>query len=224
MLTIVMSTYNRDHLLRLTLPRLRKYTDAKVILIDDGVVGTGPELAAQYDCKYVLTENTAWRSPVTSHNLGAGMVTTPYMALMCAEIYLVNDCITPMLFNVKHFSCMAIPTGRHGGGANLNALQDGRPVPYKGSVLNTYLPFFMMFRTADYVGYSEEFAHGHGWDDDDFVLRMNIPYGLTYGRCIHLKHAKGHSVRKNLRSNTRVFKRQKYNGLYSKKSIENGAF
>lgn len=120
---------------------------------------------------------------------------------------------------------MAIPTGLHGGGKNLVSLNRGVPFEPTGSTLNTYLPFFMAFRTDDYVGYGEDFANGYGWDDDDFVLRMNIPYALTGGKCIHLKHVKGAYIRKGLHSNHSKFMRKKYaNCMYSKGSIKHGAY
>lgn len=199
--SLILTTYNRDHLLKLTLPRIREYFDDEIVIVNDGVSKGSEALAKTYNCKYIFMNNKNWRCPAIALNTGVAASSNPIVVLSCAEIYHKTDLLNHMTPDKME---MVITNGKDDTGVYLAYIQRrGQSCPEAYDFLpklNTKLPFCMAIQKSLYTeigGYDEDFT-GQGYDDDDFVTRL-LDLGCTYrvirDRIVHLYHTRGAPTR-----------------------------
>lgn len=214
--SIIISTFQRQHLLRWSLFSLAKQDipyDFETIVVNDAVEDESKELCRKYqeklNLKYIfsgqrnLAGELKWRVPGYAINIGVQQSTGQVIIISCAEMFHLNNTIRalapPVLENPK---IMAIPAGwddREGsflqqinnfqgeyGSIDIDSLN-------KYPKLDTFLPFLMaVSRDAFFSigGYDEDFT-GMAFDDNDLVGRLQLngcSYLQTDARTIHLYH------------------------------------
>ncbi len=209
--SIIVTTFNRDHLLKwglrsLAIQDIRDNLD--ILVVNDGQHGETEALATEYGARYAFyghrnDEGEAWRSQGVSLNNGVPLLQSDNLIISAGEMCCLDtDCVRQMVDVLESDpKAIAVPLGR-----------DDWPLSYttkleatgrhdfeaweKLRLLNTKIPFFMGLKRhifTDIGGYDEAFIGHRGWDDVDFVGRLLV-YGCHYvqtaGRVIHLYHSR----------------------------------
>ena len=207
MVSLLITTFQRDDLLQLTLPGILKQattvaqgaTDFEVIILNDGTPDNTEQLcsaiAAKHNFKnlrYVFTgqrnlEKVHWRIPGFAFNIGAKLAHGDILILSCAEMFHVNNCIAQLAAPlVSNKWLMTVPVGRNDtNGKYLSELKaTGRGcsrIWYQLQDLKVHLPFLMGVDKKTYIdigGYDEDFI-GQAFDDNDLVDRLQLA-GCAY--------------------------------------------
>jgi len=189
-LTLIMTTYNRDVLLQRGLMSITSHPWLRILVVNDGVEGNAKAICERYGADYLFTDaaNT-WRVPGFALNIGVKNCASENIILSCAEIYHMNACC-----RILRDSCgdktLAIPQGWDDDGTYVE-----HGTVNKLPILNTKLPFLMALRRNEYMdigGYDEDFT-GSAYDDDDIVGRLvdnGCEYVETDALCVHLYHGR----------------------------------
>lgn len=212
-ISIIMTTFQRVHLLRWGLWSLTRQTipfDFEVIVVNDGLQDETEEVCNEFkeklNLKYVFTGHRnlngkmVWRVPGFAMNIGVKHSSGDILIIGCAEMFHNNDTIAklvpPILDNPK---LLGIPVGKDDrDGAFLEYINnnDGTSDPdiYDKCVdLNVKLPFLMALHRSQYFtigGYDEDFV-GMAYDDNDFIQRLlsnGCNYCQTDASTVHLYH------------------------------------
>jgi len=214
-LSIIIPSFNRAALLKYGLKSLAKQktlSEFEVIVLNDGVPDDTEEVCDAYkeklDIRYVFTghrniPDPQWRIPGYAINIGARLARGKYMAIMCPEMYLLDDCLQDMMDTLRNRpKSLVITDGKDDQSEDflnevkektsdvvLETMYDGMPK------LNTEFPFFFGVNTEEFVGiggYDEDFV-GNCWDDQDIIMRLK-QNGNTYvkldKRIVHLYHSR----------------------------------
>jgi len=208
LISLLITTFKRDHLLKHTLPTIKKQKlkhDLEVIVINDGTHDQTEQIAKEYGCKYIFTghrnlDGEKWRVPGFAFNIGFKRSSGDIIILSCAEIYhignVLNKLIDPVLDDKL---ALGIPQGKDDNKLFLNALESSGnnliEIYNKLGNLNVKLPFLFSMHRSHYEkirGYDEDFI-GMAFDDRDFVdrlLDLNCHYVQTDAQCVHLYHSR----------------------------------
>ena len=232
--SIVVSTFNRDNLLKHHLLSIRKQLptkrDFEVIVVDDyGQTDSTRILcelfAVHFPVKYLnmnRSPESVMRRRIPGFALNAGVNFASYdvVILCCAEMYILNNAIDLLSEPFHSTSCdiMTLPVGYADDGSALDCLDVGKRISYKVTKnlkpLNTLFPFYMGVRRESFVsigGYDEDFV-GSGWDDNDFVHRMiwnGAHYVPTSAEVCHLYHPRSYNVALE-RYNRALYRRKQF--------------
>ena len=207
--SIVIATYNRDHLLKLGLESIarQEYPNLEVIVVNDGLSGDAENITKDYGYTYIYTgernlTKPFWRSAGVALNIGATRATKEVLILSCAEMYHLQyntiELLTYPLYNNKNLLCT--PKGKDDvtGQYLHKLLSTGHSVQElnRCNKLNTKLPFLMAIWKKYFIelgGYDLDLTKGMSYDDDDIVDRL-LRYGCSYERtqaeCVHLYHSR----------------------------------
>jgi len=223
-ISLIMTTFQRDNLLKLTLPNIVNQRRAdEIILVNDSTQDDTEQIAKDFGCNYIFTgqrnvnNNMKWRVPGYALNIGVKASSGDIIVLSCAEMYhigdLLNQISTPVM---KDYLALGIPEGKDDNGIYLSYLVGAKkhnPTIYSQlSPLNVKLPFLLAMRREIYLeigGYDEDFT-GQAYDDNDIVARL-LAYGCEYvqtkARCVHLFHKRSYHNRNrnSLTYNKRLF-------------------
>ena len=209
-ISLVITTYNRDHLLKLGLESITRqnHENLEVIVVNDGLKGEAENITKEHNFKYIYTgerneTKPYWRTPGPAINTGVNAATKEILILSCAEMYHLQyntlELLTYPLYTNHNLLC--IPKGRDDTtGHYLNKLQtQGHSIQelQRCNNLRVQLPFLMAIWKQYFIelgGYDEDMASGMSYDDDDIVDRL-IAYGCSYSHteaeCVHLYHNRG---------------------------------
>ena len=205
--SILVTTFDRNHLLELTLPRLKNQLigNDEVIILDDGIENQAKGLSDKFGFKYIWTGKTKnkldWRIPGFAFNIGAKQAKNDLILLTCAEIYHVNGVLELLMqpFNDGNQNILSIPNGKYDNNNYLQLLQKGRTSIALDGLYNLLpnlsieLPFCLVLSRQIFLeigGYDEDMI-GQAFDDNDIVDRL-IDYGCKYvktnAKIVHLWH------------------------------------
>lgn len=198
--SLLITTFNRNHLLLWGLRSIVPREDFEIIVLNDAHDNPDTkDICDRYGAHYIWTGHRhppgslKWRVPGFALNIGARLAKYETLILSCAEMYHINDCVDYLSGHGPQV--LAIPCGwddRHG--RFLDSLENGFEFNHeKLHILKTELPFLMAVNKGQFFdigGYDEDFT-GQSYDDDDLVDRL-IANGcriiMTEGVCIHLYH------------------------------------
>jgi len=207
MISLVLTTYNRDHLLEHGLESIarQEHKDLEVIVVNDGLSGDAENITKQHGYKYIYTgerniTKPFWRTPGPAINIGVSNSTGDILVLSCAEMYHLQyntiELLTYPLLTNKNLLC--IPKGKDDvTGRYLKTLKEyGHSLRELNACnkLNVKLPFLMAMNKQYFIelgGYDEDLAFGMSYDDDDIVDRLRYygcQYLMTEAECVHLFH------------------------------------
>ena len=209
--TLILTTFNRNKQLQLGLESIRRYSDIRTIVANDGAEDQSREIAKYFGAEYLHTgDNNLWRTPGYAINKAAKLVDTLYLYVSCAEMYHYNDCLD-IMSRYQDQTTLTIPLG-YEDRKDCYAFDSNLP-PYS---LETKLPFLMGMPTEAFKrlgGYDEDFI-GQGYDDNDIVDRLQA-YGCNYVQtdaiCVHLYHTRKDTTRNsaNLSINKKLYNDRK---------------
>jgi len=223
-ISLIITSFQRDHLLRLTLPNIVNQRRAdEIIIINDGTPDGTEQIAKEYGCNYIFTGqrnvNNAmkWRVPGYALNIGVRSATGDIIIISCAEMYHIGDLINQISIPVmKGTLSLGIPEGKDDSGEYLDCISRTNKhysdLYDRAKDLNVKLPFLFAMRRSIYMeigGYDEDFT-GQAYDDNDFVGRL-LAYGCSYkqtkAQCVHLYHKRSYRNRNrnSLKYNERLF-------------------
>ena len=209
-LTVLITAYQKNRHLRVTLPRIcqQALDHVEVIVLDDE---ESPNKETQQICEqnppvqYLHTgtrPELQWRIPGFALNIGAKRAQGDYLVITCAEIFHINNCIDVFMHHISRgeaATSLLIPEGKLDGRdelclKNVEELGDVRAGVYdKQADLDDMLPFFMCMPTQIFLGiggYDEDFT-GQAFDDNDIVDRLRasgLEYLHTHAKIVHLYH------------------------------------
>jgi glycosyltransferase involved in cell wall biosynthesis len=205
--SLIITTYNRDNLLKLGLESIarQEHPNLEVIVVNDGLQGDAENITKEHNFKYIFTgeRNTIkpfWRTPGPAINEGVRLSTKEVLVLSCAEMYHLQyntlELLTHPLYTNTNLLC--IPDGKDDvTGKYLHKLQNqGHSIQElkRCNNLKVQLPFLMAVWKQYFTelgGYDEDMASGMSFDDDDIVERL-LAYGCEYkdtlAECVHLFH------------------------------------
>lgn len=215
--TILVSSFNRPHLLKWGLLSLSKQVckykfDVLVIndgLPDDETYNLCKSFSSKLKMKYLFTgqrnlnrKEPWWRIPGYSINIGVKAVQSDIIILACAETYLIDvDTVESMIdYLIQHPTTTISPIGIDDRGGYLEKLESGLRITSAdfdndtvNSRLNLTVPVFKGLFRKHFIrlgGYDEDFK-GIGFDDDDLSYRFQV-YGMSMDsipkRMVHLYH------------------------------------
>lgn len=227
-----MTSFNRPELLSLGLDSLSRQDiskeDLEVIVLNDGDPDDGTDAVCELfedflNIKYFAAQHkeNQWRVPGFAINFGFKQSVGEFVFISCAEMYHMDNTVPVMLKQLETGAkILSIPkSGRDDDGTFLNKLIQNKPISDADynplPVLhNIHFPFFMGMRREEFYkigGYDEEFT-GMGFDDNDFVFRMEKAgnrHLKTDCRVVHLYHprlnVKNPEVLKRFSKNEKMF-------------------
>ena len=199
--TLVITTFERDHLLELTLPSINR-EDLEIIVVNDSIPGNTETLCRRHGVRYLYTgkDTTQWHGPALAINMGVAAARGEFVFISCAEIFHIDDEVMPVLIQLllRNPQTMAIPTGKQDvTGLFLKRLSQGESCSNMWDGLHRLkveLPFLLGLDKATFVaigGYDEDFLKGRAFDDNDFVDRLTLlgyQYLQSPQRIVHLYH------------------------------------
>lgn len=209
--SIVMSCFNRAHLLRHSLRSIaiQRFPFLEIVVVNDGLQTDGTEDVckefAGLDIKYVFSgqRNQAGlvsRNPCIPNNIAVRQSTGDFIILTCPEIYHVNNVIerltTPLFSRSK---LVTTSDGVYFDTKN-DIVQDLPTIHIERAEYfpdRSCYPFCMGMQKSifmDLGGYDEDFADVYGAEDDDFIWRLKR-FGCwsmrTDAKVVHLWHQSG---------------------------------
>jgi len=208
--SIIIPSFNRDNLLKHTLNSYTRQTifkDIEIIVVDDfPFTDSCQNLCKQYNVNFISTKrnNSDWRGPCISINIGVKKATADIIVITNAEMYILDNNSLENLINMVNKNDLFYSTAsfiKDDDGRFLNGLESNNI--FNGDInnfpnLRNTLPFFMAIRkdiVFEIRGYDEEFCNGVGADDRDFVERIQ-KYGCSMkvsdSKIIHLYHPRKH--------------------------------
>jgi hypothetical protein len=159
------------------------------------------EYCTEMGVKFHFTQNEEPRTWCVTANKGVALATGENIILCHAEIYHLNESLVQMINAIKP-KTVVHPIGYDDqSGKYLKSVKDGK----EGDLdlctsLNTRVSFIQGFRKEDYVGFDEDFAEGHAFEDVDFSERMEHA-GCTFVevpvKVVHLFHKRGVTKNRN---------------------------
>ncbi len=221
--SLIIATYNRDHLLLPGLETIarQKTEGLEVLVCDENELNEIPcstfVLIGKFiGIKYLRTGiskamSQKWRVPGFTFNIGVKQTSGDVIILSSAEMYHVDDCLEPMIKAVeKDDKALAIPRGKDARQGELAGQYD------RMQTLNTELPFLMAMHRKHFEeigGFDEDFT---GFDRDDVDLVDRLKYVGCHHvrlpcRCIHLYHPRYHKdpSKSGLVSNMEIYRKKK---------------
>lgn len=192
-LSIVMAHYNRFPLLYNTLQSIydkHAHQDVQTIVVDDGSIKIeGKEKIFKFPITYIqLPEKKWYKNPVIPYNVGIEYSESDIVMIQNPECYHFDDVVTHTLENLKpneyySYSCYSLPENK--SPEDIKSKNDfvmktsesnGAEGWYNHSV---YRPKGFHFccslhrSTLKTINnFSREYAWGHWFDDDDFILKV----------------------------------------------------
>ena len=226
-ISLIMTTFQRDHLLKLTLPNIVNQRRAdEIILVNDGTPDDTEQIAKDHGCNYIFTgqrnvvnniSGIKWRVPGYALNIGVRASTGDIIILSCAEMYHIGDLLNQIAIPViENYFALGIPEGKDDDETYLSYLtktkKHNQNIYEQLKPLNVKLPFLLAMRREIYIeigGYDEDFT-GQAYDDNDIMSRLLIhgcEYVQTKARCVHLFHKRSYRNRNrnSLEYNKRLF-------------------
>lgn len=206
--TIIITTFNRPHLLKhglASLARQNLSSEIEVVVVNDGDVNDETENVCRsvqnLNVTYLPIEKEhGWRVPGFAINYGVKKTDSDVIFISCAEMYHLDNTVEEMMNAFKsNQKILAIPDGKDDIKANiLNKLNRNETITDEdynslNHSLGVILPFFMGMNRKDFEyigGYDEDFV-GFGYDDNDIIDRMKgmkNEYQVVNARVIHLWH------------------------------------
>lgn len=226
MTTIVLTTFNRSHLLKWQFQSIHTQeilNDYNILVLDEGDDNTdivchewSNKLPIQYfkTSTFKLNKND-WRQPGYAFNFGVkNMTESEFIILGCGEIFHIGNTIDDII-NILHSSPkgLSYTKGYDDDGTVLNQLENNKDIIYNHLPnLQTLHPFFLGLKRSiflDIGGYDEDLS-GVGFDDLDIISRL-WDYGCehikTKGEIIHLYHDRsGHGLNiEKIKYNQNIF-------------------
>ena len=227
--SIIITTFNRDHLLKWALKSLavQDIRDSlDILVVNDGLHGETQALATEYGARYVFYghrngKGEAWRSQGVSLNKGVPLLQSDNLIISAGEVCcLDNDCVRQMVEVLESDpKAIVVPLGRDDWPQSYTPILEATgkhdlEAWDKLKLLNTKIPFFMGIKRhifLDIGGYDNAFVGHRGWDDVDFVGRLLV-YGCHYvqtaGRVIHLYHTRTYSSKTKLPKAKEIYESQ----------------
>lgn len=226
--SIIVTTFNRDHLLKWALKSLAEQDireNIDILVVNDGKHGETQALATEYGARYAFLgqrndKGEAWRSQGVSLNEGVPLLQSDNIIISAGEMCCLDvDCVRQMVEVLESDpKAIAVPLGR-----------DDWPLDYttkleatgkhdleawgKLKLLNTKIPFFMGLKQhifTDIGGYDNQYVGHRGWDDVDFVGRLLL-YGCHYvqttGRVVHLYHTRSYQSKLRLPKSQELYEK-----------------
>lgn len=192
MISLVMSYYDRQHLLDKTMESIERSTvkDFELIIVDDA--SPKPVVCERADkIITVKPQNKWWHNPCVPYNMGFEEAKGDIVVIQNPECYHVGDILAYVEKNITlgsyiSFGCYALNAKET---AQFHARHDGyvitEPRTYKHPENNgwynhpKYRPVGYHFCSAIMkkdldllAGFDENYAHGISYDDDDFIRRI----------------------------------------------------
>ena len=202
--TLIITCCNKLELLKLCLPTILKQNvpDLEILVISDTPYQDDLiEYCTENNVKFHFTQNEEPRTWCVTANEGVELATGENIILCHAEIYHIDKVLVDMINAIKP-KTVVHPIGYDDqSGKYLKAVQDGKEGDLTGCApLNTRVSFIQGFRKEDYVGFDEDFAEGHAFEDVDFSERMEHS-GCTFVevpvKVVHLFHKRGVTKNRN---------------------------
>ena len=209
-LSVIVTSFLRPHLLQWFFTSFKRQVfncDYEILVLNDGIHDDTEAVCKQFsndlNIKYIFTgqRNTnselVWRCPAFALNIGFKKSEGDVVILSCAEMFLLNQCIQPMLdcmeTSKRHFVTTDGRNDISGRYLELVTASNGwydmelyhDPCMVK---LDTALPFFMAVKRKEVFaigGYDEDFT-GFAYDDTDFIHRLKRN-GLTMSQLVQCK-------------------------------------
>ena len=193
--SILIPAFKRPHLLKwglFTLSQQKTSYSFEVIVLNDGIKDETEEICKLYkdklNIRYIFTgqrnETTDhWRMPGFAINIGIKQALGEVVILMCAEMFLLDDCLTDMIKPIlENKKLITKPKEGKWDGENkfLPYVEKQKGIIGKNNPYNSLrrlqveLPFFMGINKQEIIsigGYDEDFI-GLGWDDNDLMERL----------------------------------------------------
>lgn len=211
LVSLVMTTFQRSQLLKLTLPSILNQVpnlpfDIEIIVVNDGLPDDTEVICNANGAKYIFTgqrnlKHIHWRIPGFALNIGVKAAQGEILVLSCAEMYHIGSVLVELVkaVNSNPLQNLAVPEGKDDSGLYLRTLRitnkHSEQLYPTMTKLNTKLPFLMAMSKSLYMqlgGYDEDFI-GQAFDDNDFIDRL-LAYGCkhihTKARCVHLYHTR----------------------------------
>lgn len=181
--SVVITTYNRAHLLCPTLDSFAKqaFTDYEVVIIDDGDDAETPALCARtwpFNLRYRRLNRArlpGFNNPARPNNIGIRMSTGGIIVLQNAEVKHSGDEVIRRLVdrcdhNTAVFAQVEVLDDKNGLKWYCHKHFSPRPFFFCGALQRTW---FEKLR-----GFDEDFKH-YGYDDNDFADRL-AACGVTF--------------------------------------------
>jgi GT2 family glycosyltransferase len=159
------------------------------------------EYCTEMGVKFHFTQNEEPRTWCVTANKGVELATGENIILCHAEIYHIDKVLVDMIATIKP-KTVVHPIGYDDqSGKYLKVVQSGKDGDLETCTsLNTRVSFIQGFRKEDYVGFDEDFAEGHAFEDVDFSERMEHS-GCTFvevpAKVVHLFHKRGVTKNRN---------------------------
>lgn len=196
--TLILTCCNKLYFLKLCLPTILKQNvpDLEILVISDTPYQDDLiEYCTENNVRFHFTQNETPRTWCVTANEGVRLATGENIILCHAEIYHIDKVLVNMIDAIKP-KTVVHPIGYDDqNGKYLKAVQEGKDGDLNlCTSLNTRVSFIQGFRKADYVGFDEDFAEGHAFEDVDFSERMEHA-GCTFvevpAKVVHLFHKRG---------------------------------
>jgi glycosyltransferase involved in cell wall biosynthesis len=216
-LSILISSFQRGHLLKYNLQQLAKQYKPfsyEILVLNDGIIDDTEEICNQFkkdlNIRYIFTgqrniPNVVWRIPGFTVNIGIKQALGEHVIISCAEMFLLDDvlCDYVRILDADRKS-LVITEGKDDIDAVfLENLKHANPTKFVlekiynaiSCALHTEYPFFMGINRQELLdigGYDEDLI-GYCWDDYDLIERLK-DYGNKIvkipKRVLHLYHAR----------------------------------
>ena len=214
MISIVMSYYNRLHLLRHTLKTLQlsEIKDFEVVIVDDysnqinsldQIPNEFPEINFQIIKMSSLSDTKTYNNPCVPYNVGFRASKGNIIIIQNPECCHIGDVLSYVEQNINDqnyltFHCFACDRN------DLKILHAGEKIEYvRQQPSKTKWYNHKLYRPVGYHfcaaitrknlillnGFDERFAHGHNYDDDEFLQRVkNLNLEIEFVEEPHVIH------------------------------------
>jgi len=215
-LSIIITTFQRPHLLKWGLLSLSKQTITcpyEILVINDGIDDDATKsvcdsFQGKLPIRYIFTgqrnkDGLKWRVAGAAINIGIRQALGKNIILSCAEMFVLDDCVQKMVdvLNAKPKSIVITNGKDDTSGMYLRDVEKTNGYPtltyeFGGLVpLCTYYAFFMGISrqwVIDIGGYCDNaYLNGYAYEDTSFARRIKNDggvYEFIPGRVVHLYH------------------------------------